>query len=112
MKQQYQNMSDVPKSPSDRYARRYANELKLHHYLRTNPITIHSWTADIARSHMQLSDSVESSSTVSSSSSSQSSSSATQRIPPSSQHSQDSLLHLPDVHPYIQQPVLIHHHQY
>ena len=78
-------MSDVPRSPSGSFPTRYANELRVHSYLRSNSINIQSWTADISRSHMQLSDSVESFSTKSSSSSSQSSSSSrTTRIPPSS----------------------------
>ena len=80
-------MSDVPRSPSRSFPTRYANELRIHNYLRSNPINIQSWTADISRSHMQLSDSVESFSTKSSSSSSSqpsSSSSGAKRIPPSS----------------------------
>ena len=71
MKQQHQNMSDVPRSPSGSFPTRYANELRIHHYLRSNPINIQFWIADISRSHMQLSDSVESFSTTSYSSSSQ-----------------------------------------
>ena len=33
MKQQYQNMSDVPKSPSGSFSTRYANEQRIHHYI-------------------------------------------------------------------------------
>ena len=68
----YDKLSDVPKEPADVFSARYANESRNHNYLFSNPIPIESWTADIARSNMQLSDSSESSSSTSSYSSSRS----------------------------------------
>ena len=72
----YKKLSDVPREPSWTFSTRYEIEARNHHYLNTNPIRIESWTADIARAHLALSDSVNSSSSENSSSSSQSSSSS------------------------------------
>ena len=57
----YNKLSDVPREPSFTYATRYEIEARNHHYLNTNPIRIESWTAGIARAHLALSDSVDSS---------------------------------------------------
>ena len=82
--QRYNKLNDVPKEPSDTFAARYALESRNHRYyesayVSSNPIIINSWTADIARSTMFLSDSSDNhqssytSSNTSSSSSSKSS---------------------------------------
>ena len=79
----YDKLSDVLRERADTFSARYANESRNHNYLFSNPIRIESWTADIARSTMKLSDSSELSSSTSSSSSSRSSSTSV-RPPPSS----------------------------
>ena len=66
----YNTLSDAPREPADTFAARYAIESRNHHYLSSNPITIESWTADIARKSLQLSDSSERSVSTSSYSSS------------------------------------------
>ena len=84
----YNKLSDVPKEPADTFANRYASEARIHRYhesayISSNPIVIGSWTADIARSTMLLSDSSEKSTSSHTSSNSSSSSK-------SSRHSKSS----------------------
>ena len=57
----YEKLSDVPREPAWTFPQRYKNEARNHHYLNTNPIRIESWTADIARAHLALTDSADSS---------------------------------------------------
>ena len=84
---QYVNHSNNNDNEDWTFSNRYEIEARNHHYLNTNPIRIESWTADIARAHLTLSDPADSSSSENSSSSSQSSSSSSSsshsaRIPP------------------------------
>ena len=74
--EKYEKLSDVPRERAWTFQQRYENEARNHHYLNTNSIRIESWTADIARTHLALSDSADSSSSKNSSSSSRSSSSS------------------------------------
>ena len=52
----YEKLSDIPREPAWTFPQRYKNEARNHHYLNTNPIRIESWTADIARAHLALTD--------------------------------------------------------
>ena len=72
----YAKLSDVPKEPARDYELRYEIEARKYHYLNTNPTRVESWSADIVRAHLTLSDSEESSSSDYSFSFSQSSSSS------------------------------------
>ena len=53
---QYEKLSDVPREPAFTFSTRYEIEARNYHYLNINPIRIKSWTADIARAHLVLSD--------------------------------------------------------
>ena len=82
----YNKLRDVPRNPEKTFAARYASESRNHRYLSStyissNPIVINSWTADIARGNMLLSDSSEESTSSYSSSNSSSSSSTSSRKP-------------------------------
>ena len=80
----YNKLSDVPKEPAATFANRYASEARIHRYhestyISSNPTIINSWTADIARSTMLLSDSSDKSTSSHTSSNSSSSSSKSSR---------------------------------
>ena len=80
----YNKLSDVPKEPADTFADRYALESRNHRYyesayVSSNTIIINSWTADIARSTMFLSDSSDKSTSSYTSPNSSSSSSKSNR---------------------------------
>ena len=72
----YPTLSDVP-GDAKAFVLRYEIEARNHYYLNTHPTRVESWSADIARALLTLSDSEESSSSHYSSSSSQSASSST-----------------------------------
>ena len=85
----YNKLSDVPKEPADTFANRYASEACIHRYhesayISSNPIIMNSWTADIARSTMLLSDSGDKSTSSHTSSNSSTSSSKSSRLGSSS----------------------------
>ena len=56
-RKKYAKLSDVPKELAMDSTIRYENEARNYRYLNTNPTRIESWTADIARAHLALSDS-------------------------------------------------------
>ena len=85
----YNKLSYLPKEPTDTFSAQYASESRNHRYLSStyissNPIIINSWTADIARSNMLLSDSSDKSTSSYTSSNSSSSSSKSSSKPHSS----------------------------